>query len=337
MLVTFEPPVKELQATRMSQMQGEEVNLKFEAPEDIDEDEYPIETTMQATAMFKGFSDPRILERRVVINRKKITPPPPPAPLKTDPTKIKITSRQPIKIVVGGPDVHVKLRWDGVDELVNSPTPEWTFQVLCESLSVEPATFLTRPVGGRFELLIQAAPGLKAGEQLKFTVDAIGPGKTLTTAFLVDVVEPLSPRKLSQKVAGGAQRRPPYALLYVDKDKWTQETCWGTQWTGQDPGSFDPPSAKSPLTIFINTDTDLLTTYRDSLTAKKYAETTIQQRINKYTTHVAFHLYQMYLKKKESESDTTGEAKVPTDDLMRDEIKRVAMTLIKLMEVAQAS
>jgi hypothetical protein len=290
MLLTFDPPIKELQASRTSQLMGEEVTLKFEEPDDIDEDEYPVETALQITAIFKGLAEPRILERRVVINRSKKKPKPTPVILKSDPTKMKVTSRQPIKIVVGGPDVHVKLWWDGLDELVNSPTPEWAFQVLCESPSVDPATFLTRPVNGRFELLIQAAPGLKSGEQLKFTVDAVGPGKTLTTAFLADVVEPLSPRKLSQKVAGGAQRRPPYALIYVTKDNWGTETCWGGQWGGQDPGSFDPPSSKSPLTIFINTETDLLTSYRDSLLSKKYAETTIQQRINKYTAHVALQI-----------------------------------------------
>ena len=233
--------------------------------------------------------------------------------------------------------MHVKLRWDGQDELATSATPAWSFQVSCESTSVEPPTFLTKPVDGRFELLIQAVAGIAAGEQLKFTIDASGPGKTLTTAFLADVVEPLSPRKISLKVGGGAQRKPPYSLLYVRKENWGEETCWGSQWTGHDPGSFDPPSAKTPLTIFINTDTDLLTSYRDILLSKKYAEATIQQRVNKYTTHVAFHLYQMYLKKKEGESDPSGEAAVPSDELMRDEIQRVARTLVKLMEVTQAN
>ena len=160
MVLTFNPPVKELQAVRTSQLPGEELTLKFEEPEDIEDDEYPIETILQATALFKSLPDARVLERRVVVNRNKRRAPQPPAPLKSDPTKIKVTSRQPIRIVVAGPDVHVKLRWDGMDELVNSSTPEWAFQVLCESPSVEPPIFLTRPVEGRFELLIQAAAGL---------------------------------------------------------------------------------------------------------------------------------------------------------------------------------
>src|SRR5207249_1786074 len=107
--------------------------------------------------------------------------------------------------------------------------------------------------------------------------------------------------KITTKLAGGAQRRPPYDLRYVKEDNWADETCWGGSWTGNDPGSFDPPNPKSPLTIFINQDMDLLTTYREMLLAKKNAETTIQQRINKYTAHVAFHLYQMYSKTKEAD------------------------------------
>jgi hypothetical protein len=335
MALTFDPPVKELQVTRTSQLTGEELLLKFVQPEDFDEDEYPIETTLRSTATFKGYHEPRVLERRMVINPPKNPPPKPPIPLKDDPTLIKVTSRQPIKILVPGPDVHVKLRWDGKDELVVGNPPPWTFKVTCESPSVEPQTFLTRPVDGRFELLIQAAPGLKGGEQLKFDVEAVGPGKTLVTAFLADVVEPPTPRKVSMKSPGGGQRRPPYDLRYVKKENWADETCWGSAWTGAESGAFEPPSAKSPLTIFINTDMDLLTTYRDTLLAKRLGEVTIQQRINKYTAHIAFHLYQMYQKKREVDSKPGGAMEAPGEDQMRDEIQRVARTLVKLMEVSQ--
>jgi hypothetical protein len=211
------------------------------------------------------------------------------------------------------------------------------FRVSCESPSVEPHTFLTRPVDGRFELLIQATPGLTPGEQLKFDVEAIGPGKTLATAFLADVVEPPSPRKVTTKVPGGGQRRPPYDLIYLTSDNWNDGNlnCFGQPWSGIQPGSFDPPDAKSPLKIFINQDMDLLASYRDSLVSKKLAETTIQQRINKYTAHVAFHLYQMYQKTKKPEPHPDGTTEVPTEFLMRDEVERVAHTLIRLMEVTQ--
>ena len=335
--ITFDPPVKELQVTRSAQLDGEELTLRFDEPEDFDDDEYPIETTIRASAIFAGQPYTRIVERRVVITPPKDRQPPkPPKPLLDDPTFIKVTSRQPIKLVIDGPDVHVRLRWDGKDELAAGNPPRWSFRVSCESPSVEPQTFLTRPTGGRFELLIQAATGIRAGEQLKFDVEAMGPGKTLSTAFLADVVEPPSPRKVSAKTIGGAQRRPPYDLKYLYQTDWGNEDldCFGQPWSGIEPGSFEAPNAKSPLTIFINNDTDLLTAYRDSLLARKLAETTIHQRINKYTAHVAFHLYQMYLTQRnaEKESDRSGEA--PTDLMMRDEIQRVANTLIKLMEVA---
>ena len=334
-VVTFDPPVKELRVARTSQLTGEELALTFVEPEDFDDDEYPIETTLRSMATFQGCGEPRVLERRVVINPAKTRSPKPSAPLKDDPTFIRVTSRQPIKIVIGGPDVHVKLRWDGTDDLVAGNPPAWSFRVICESPSVEPQTFLTRPVDGRFELLIQATPGLSAGEQLKFDVEAVGPGKTLTTAFLADVVEAPSPRRVSAKLHGGGQRRPPYDLRYVRKENWSEETCWGEQWSGNEAGSFDAPSAKSPLTIFINQDMDLLTSYRDALLTKKHAETTIQQRINKYTTHVAFHLYQMYENQKQAQPGQGGASDIPNEDQMRDEIQRVSRTLVKLMEVTQ--
>jgi len=335
--VTFDPPVKELQVVRTSQISGEQVALMFAEAEDFDTDEYPIETVLRATATFKEHPEPRLFERRVVINRPKKIPPAPAIPLKDEPTFIRVTSRQPIKIAIGGPDIHVKLRWDGKDELVTGNPPTWSFRVTCESPSVEPPTFLTRPVDGRFELLIQAAIGLNAGEQIKFDVEAAGPGRALATAFLADVIEPPTPRKVSTKVLGGGQRRPPYDLRYVKKEQWSEETCWGGFWSGDDPGSFEDPNPKSPLTIFVNQDMDLLTTYRDSLLAKKQAESTIQQRINKYTAHVAFHLYQIYEKKRQVQVQAVESSSVelPSEDQMRDEIRRVSRTLLKLMEVTQ--
>jgi hypothetical protein len=184
-------------------------------------------------------------------------------------------------------------------------------------------------------LLIQAASGLRSGEQLKFDVEAVGPGKTVSTAFLADVVEPPAPRKVTLKLPGGGQRRPPYDLRYVERKDWGEDTCWGQQWSGSDSGAFDEPSAKSPLTIFINQDMDLLTSYRDSLLSKKLAETTIKQRINRYTAHVAFHLYQMYENRKQLAAQGSGAAEGPNEDQMRDEIQRVAKSLLSLMDVTQ--
>lgn len=335
MALTFDPPVKELQVTRAAQLLGEDVSLKFARPDDMDDDEFPIETLLRATAQFQNCPDARLIERRVVVMPAKTKQPKPPVPLTDDPTFIRVTSRQPIQIQLGGADVHVKLRWDGKDELLQGNPPLWERRVTCESPSVEPPTFLTSPVEGRFELLIQATQGLALGEQLKFDVEVIGPGKALSTSFLANVVESPSARKVTTKQQGGGQRRPPYELRYIKREHWENADlmCFGQQWSGIEAGSFDAPSAKSPLTIYINQDMDLMTSYRDTLLAKRHAETTIQQRINKYTAHVAFHLYQMYLKTKAVEKQPEGTAEAPTDEIMRDEIQRVAHTLLKLMEV----
>jgi hypothetical protein len=331
--VTLDPPVKELQVTRTSQIAGEEITLEFLQPEDFDEDEYPIESVLRCTGTFKGFREHRMVERRVVVTPSKARTTRPKPPLKDDPTFLKVSSRQPIKILVGGPDIHVKLRWDGKDELVVGPKPTWSFRASCESPSVEPQIFLTHPVEGRLELLIQAAVGLKGGEQLKFDVEAVGPGKTISTAFLADVVEPPSARRISLKLPGGGQRRPPYDLRYVMKKDWADENCWGHAWNGESAGSFEPPGAKSPLTIFINQDMDLLVTYRDSLTKNKNAESTIQKNVNKYTAHVAFHLYQMYERGKQIDASAEGAWEVLSESQMSDEINRVSRTLLKLMQV----
>ncbi len=330
--VTLDPPVKELQIARTTQLNGEEISFRFDEPDDFEEDEYPIETVLRCTALFVGHPEQRILERRVIVNRSKTNPPKPVVPLKDEPTFLRVTSRQPIKIVAGGADVHVKLRWDGKDELVLGNPPSWTFAWECDSPSVEPSAFLTSPVDGKFELLIRAVPGLVVGEQLKFDVQANGPGTTLSTSFLADVAEAVGPRKSKIK-AGGAERRPPYELYYVTREEWDRETCWGqTTWTGIDPGAFDPPTGTSPLKIFINQDMDLLAQYRESLLSRKMAESTIQQRINRYTAHVGFHLYQMYQAAKLQEALEDGSP--PSEDQQREEIKRVGRTLLKLMEVA---
>ena len=333
--LTFDPPLKELQARRNSQLTGEEVTLEFIEPEDFGEDEYPIETMLRSTATFEGYPEARILERRVVITPGREGSRKAPIELKDEPTFMKVTSRQPIRILVAGPDVHVTIRWDGKDELVNGTTPRWSFKVKCDLPSAELQPTLTKPANGRFEVLIPAAAGLKVGDQLTFALEATSRVNKLSTSFLANVVEPPQPLKISAKLPGGGQRRPPYELLYVQKKDWSKENCWGSAWTEREPGSFEPPSKTSPLTIFINTDMDLLTTYREALLAKKLVETTIKQRINKYTAHIAFHLYQMYETQKQPEKRSSSATEVLNEDQRRDEIQRVSRTLLKLMEVMQ--
>lgn len=335
--VTFDPPVKELQVVRKAALDSTEVQLVFAPPADFDEDEYPIETVMRATASLDGDDLVRVLERRVVVTgpADPVGPPPPPKPLLDEPTFIKVTSRQPIRVVIDGPDVHVKLRWDGKDSLVNGAPPEWQFRATCDAPGVEPTTFLTKPIDGRFELLVQARSGLIAGEELKFDVEALGPGKTLSTSFIAVVQEAPSARRASLKVHGGGQRRPPYRLVYIKRENWESQgtDAFGRKWGGDEPGAFQEPTSKEPLTIFINTDTDALTTWRDGLVARRLAESTINQRVVKYTAHVAFHLYQMYLNSRPA-PDKEQRVSEDKDEMMSDEIRRVATTLIKIMEVA---
>ncbi len=76
----------------------------------------------------------------------------------------------------------------------------------------------------------------------------------------------------------------------------------------------------------------------DKLVAQKAAEQTIDQRRTKYTSHIAYHLYQMYLAKEESQKKKDADPedsdlRIPADDEMQDEINRVASTLIRLMDV----
>jgi hypothetical protein len=64
----------------------------------------------------------------------------------------------------------------------------------------------------------------------------------------------------------------------------------------------------------------------------------MQEKKTKYTSHVAYHLYQMYLAKEEIKKarETQPEdtdIRLPDDDEMQGEINRVASTLIRLMEV----
>ncbi len=77
---------------------------------------------------------------------------------------------------------------------------------------------------------------------------------------------------------------------------------------------------------------DELELYRAGLLEKKYAESIIEQRKTKYVSHIAFHLYQMYRsgKKNKENGEGNGDEFKPED--MQKEIRRVAITLLRLME-----
>jgi hypothetical protein len=73
------------------------------------------------------------------------------------------------------------------------------------------------------------------------------------------------------------------------------------------------------------------------LVAKKADEKRTEERKTKYISHIAYHLYQMYLHKDKVAQDKAKGAQViePQDEVMQEEINRVAATLIRLMEVSR--
>ena len=69
--------------------------------------------------------------------------------------------------------------------------------------------------------------------------------------------------------------------------------------------------------------------FRRALT-KRNTEQDVERKVNKYTSHIAFHLYQMY-----QATQGRKEEDVDAADARRcEEIRRVAMTMIRLMDVA---
>ena len=102
--------------------------------------------------------------------------------------------------------------------------------------------------------------------------------------------------------------------------------------TDEDAGAFIKPTERAPLILIINEDMVALREFRQALT-KRNTEQDVQRKINKYTSHIAFHLYQMYQEtvgKKDDDVDVADAAR-------RAEVRRVAMTMMKLMDVAEKS
>jgi hypothetical protein len=174
---------------------------------------------------------------------------------------------------------------------------------------------------------------------LSFEVAAIGPrGRQLITSFDADVIDPPVPPEKEDKVPRlvdgefktGTIRRPPYELKNIKRDEYLQP-CWNVdEWTDEDAGAFLNPTERAPLTLIINEDMAVLRDFRQALT-KRNTEQDVQRKLNKYTSHIAFHLYQMYqatMGKKDEDVDAADAAR-------RAEVRRVAMTMIKLMDVAE--
>jgi uncharacterized membrane protein YebE (DUF533 family) len=76
----------------------------------------------------------------------------------------------------------------------------------------------------------------------------------------------------------------------------------------------------------------------DGLVGKKADEQRMEEKKTKYVSHIAYHLYQMYLhkdevQKKKDSSPEFADLTAPHEEDMQLEINRVASTLIRLMQV----
>ncbi len=316
------------------------LQLTFAEPPGFDPDDYPVEATLTVFAKIKGEKEPRAITRDITVAKPTVRPPPPPPVLHPVPNFLRVVSRQPVKLESGGASTHVRLAWDGQDGLASGPSPAWTFTARCLSLSSFPPMTFSSPRSGRFELLVDAPHGLRQGTRLDFEVQANEPGgTTLTATFSGEVIVPVAPEveepRLTDMVAPDAagQRRPPYDLKVIHEAEWSlPDTCWGLEaWTEAEAGSFVEPTESAPLTLIINADMKLLRDFCDRMVTKQLAETTIKERKDRYTLHVAYHLYAMYRDEKQREKAAEADAAESTPD-HRGEINRVAATLIGLME-----
>jgi len=337
--VEGDPNVPELVISQEHLGDHMKLGLVFREGVEFDVNQYPVRARLRATARFNGIIEPRRLDLRILI--KPDVPAPPPV-LENPPTWIRVSSRQPVRIKRGDIDTHVRIRWNGLDELVSGTGGEWTFyaRVMNRDLQ-QPQIVFSQPSSGVFTMLVTPRPEWEDGRQLRFAVGARHvTGKILTEdAFDAIVVNPVAPpdrpdkepRKLDEQVMSGAMRRPPYNLKFIDRDKYDSGTCWGgMDWTDDDSACYQDPTESQPLTLIINEDMSILREFRMALT-RKSTESEVERRINKYTSHVAFHLFQMY----ESMRDNPGADSDDTEQKCRAEIHRVASTLVKLMEVSR--
>jgi hypothetical protein len=334
------PHIGELEIEIDNGRDGADVNLLFREPEAFPEEDYPITGTLTLVAMFSDREEARVIEREISIGKRRFHPPKPEPILRDVPTFIRVVSRQPVKLLEGTTLTHVRMRWDGTDELTLGSPARWSFHGQCTSLSNFSSPVFSTPRKGNFEMLIETPHGLLHDQILDFQVEAVGPaGYTLSTYFQAMVVEPppkAEPRKVIGNIREAAQdRRPPYDLRYIDRNQWNSGTCWGSSdWNGVDAGCFTEPTNSMPLTLIINQDADLLKAMRDEMIGRKLEDTTVKERQARYTAHVAFHLYQMYLHVQGLKTGMADDSslRLPNEAELRAEINRVGGTLLKLME-----
>lgn len=333
--VDDDPTVPELTVKAEKLPDQGKLTLLFIQPEGFDTDQYPVRAKLRVTGTFNGIKEPRQLELRILVKPDQQHQD---SELIDVPTWLRVSSREPIKLKLGDNDTHVRLRWDGKDHLLSGNGARWHLSAkLLDEGRTSPAFHFSEPNFGRFSLLISPQSDWQIGERLMFAVTAeCASGQKLVASFVSEVV-PMpdehppenKPRLVDGEFVAGANRRPPYDLKYITRDDYDTTPCWNeAAWSDMDPGCFKEPTDRMPLTLIINQDFEALREYRRVLT-KKNTEQNVERKVNKYTSHIAYHLYQMYQAsqvKKEEDPDSA-------DARRREEIRRVALTLIKLMDV----
>jgi hypothetical protein len=336
----LDPRIPELQLAENRTAESVVLTLRFREPADWDPEDYPLRTTLRVLGKFNGFAETR--QCTIALTIKPVTPTPAPV-LLPDPTFLRVTTRQPVHLWRDSADTHVRLRWDGDDDLVLRTNP-WTFSGRCLTPTREDTRIaFSEPSRGRFAAVIGISPDAQVGEELAFEVVASGPnseclGPVQFTGIVADrpPKPEVTPRMTTGTVPTGALRRPPYELKYVKREAWHTGTCFGQEdWGPEDAGAFQDPTERAPLTLLVNTDLQALDDFRTFLTSKKLTENEIQARLQKYTSHVAFHLYQMYQATQTPSEEEDGTVRLPRPDDQGAEVRRVAMTLLRLMQVSR--
>jgi hypothetical protein len=325
------------------------VTIRFSAT-DYQNEDFPVLGELHAFARFKDKPELRALKLPIVVTRKPREPDP--IELVDQPNLLRVSNRQPVKLVPGS-TVHVRMQWNGKPSLLRGVRPKWKFTARCLSLETFPQLGFGYKNDGGLTFVLCPPTGLTVGSKLDFEIVANGPdGAKLSATFSGVIANPpakeTAPHQKPILVDGVApptigQRRPPYELKYIGRADWEnpERPCFqgGGSWTEDDAGCFLEPTPTQPLLLLVvNEDMGLLKNFREGMLKRKppLDPKTIADRTNRYISYVAFHLYQMYgeMKRLEGRANPSPDAPVPAgENEMRAEINRVGTTVMKVMEL----
>ena len=126
-----EPPTLDVAVEETITDAGARYIVRAQKHPEIDPEDYPIRTTLHVYTAFKGHAEPRHLQSRDNRERRTAPPPPPPVTLLDEPTFLRVSSRQPVKLRTDDGDTHVRLVWNGRNDLVTGTPAEWVFGAHC--------------------------------------------------------------------------------------------------------------------------------------------------------------------------------------------------------------